>query len=299
MRQAQAIAACLGAQTTTVPAALCRDIDPREHDLVLAAGRQSIEPARHIARSGPGRPLVAVLQPVFWRPSDFDLIWAPLHDRAGRRLLGRAPLVETLTAPSAVTAAEMASAAAELEPLLAGLAPPYVGVLVGGPSRAHRFGAAEVAELATRLGAFATAHDVTMLVTTSRRTPAGAAEAFRAAIPPARRFVFDAADETQALPSSRVYAAILGLAGTLIVTADSVAMMSEAAATGKPVYGWRLPGGKAKFDRFHEGLRQHGALRWFDGGNERWHYPPIDAAATIAEALSARLDLAERLRERI
>ncbi len=300
MRQAQAVAARLGAVTTTVEAPRARrDVAQADYDVVIAAGRQAIAPARRIAkrRTGP-RPVVAVLQPVIWHPADFDLIWAPSHDRAARRLAARTPLVETLTAPSAVTAADMAEAAAELGAVLTSAAPPYVGVLVGGPSRAHRFARAEVEELATRLGAFATAHDVRILLTTSQRSPAGAAALFREVLPAPGHFVFDAADPGQLSPS-RVFAAILGLAEVFVVTEDSVAMMSEAAATGKPIYGWHLPGGKAKFDRFHRGLEAHGALRWFDGGYERWNYPPLDAAGAIAEALLPRLDLAEGSNDRI
>lgn len=300
MRQAQAVAARLGAVTTTVEAPRAqRDVAGTDYDVVIAAGRQAIAPARRIAKARTGaRPLVAVLQPVVWSPSDFDLIWAPSHDRARLRLSARTPLVETLTAPSAVTTADMAEAAAELGATLAGATPPFVGVLVGGPSRAHRFARPEAEELATRLGAFAAAHDVRILLTTSQRTPAGATALFREVLSAPGHFVFDAADPGE-LSSSRVFAAILGLAEAFIVTEDSVAMMSEAAATGKPIYGWHLPGGKAKFDRFHRGLEAHGALRWFDGGFERWNYPPLDAAGAIAEALLPRLDLADRSNDRI
>ncbi|MEO1105898.1 MAG: ELM1/GtrOC1 family putative glycosyltransferase, partial [Pseudomonadota bacterium] len=88
-------------------------------------------------------------------------------------------------------------------------------------------------------------------------------------------------------------------ASAFIATNDSFAMMSEAVFTGKPLYGWRLPGGKAKFERFYRGLEAHGALRWFDGSLERWNYPPLDAAATIADALAPKLGLASVAKERI
>ena len=301
MRQAQAVAARLGGQTTTVEAGQVDDASAAlDYDVVIGAGRQAIAPARRVARarSGP-RPAVAVLQPVVWRPNDFDLIWAPLHDRARAGLFARrAPLVETLTAPSIVTGEAMAAAAAALDATLGRAGAPSVGVLVGGPSRAHRFGRAEAEELATRLGAFVAAHDVRILLSTSRRTPAGAAATFRRVLPAPQHFVFDAANPGEQ-DAAHIFAAILGLAGTFVVTEDSVAMMSEAAATGKPIYGWHLPGGKAKFDRFHAGLEAHGALRWFDGSFERWRYPPLDAAGTIAEALLPALDLAERMKDRI
>lgn len=300
-RQAEAIAARLKAETTKVLAN--EPLGPSEVSrlgLVLAAGRQSIAPARRIARLPQPRPFVAVLQPVLWRPQQFDLIWAPAHDRAGGGIAGRAPLVETLTAPSVVTPVERDSAAKALAQRL-DAAPPFVGVLVGGPTRAHRFGAAEGEELAARLSSFARAHEATMLVTSSRRTPEGTVRHIRQALAGTQHVVFDARDP-EAEPSVEglsLYAAILGLAQAFIVTDDSIAMMSDAAATGKPIYGWRLPGGKAKFDRFYGALADHGAFRWFDGGLDRWTYPPLDAATTIADAIAARLGLAQAPSERI
>ena len=41
------------------------------------------------------------------------------------------------------------------------------------------------------------------------------------------------------------YFGLLGLADFLVVTCDSVNMVSEAASTGKPVYVADLPGGRA------------------------------------------------------
>ncbi len=289
-RQAEAIAARLGASITIVPAreATGRAGEILTADVVIAAGRQSIAPARRIARAAAGRPLVVVLQPVLWRPGEFDLIWAPLHDRPSRLLPRPRNLLQTLTAPANTARGELAAAAAALTATIEPGQKPRVGVLIGGPSAAHRFGRAETDELAARLAAFAAAHQVSLMVSTSRRTPQGTAEAIAARLPGEQHFVFDAATDGPLSPPT-VFAAILHLCDAFIVTADSVAMLSEAAATGKPIYGWRLPGGKGKFERLYRGLEAHGALRWFDGGYSHWQYAPLDAAEEVADAIAARL----------
>ena len=69
------------------------------------------------------------------------------------------------------------------------------------------------------------------------------------------------------------YFAYLAVSDALIVTANSVSMVSEAAATGKPVYIVDLPGGDAKFARFHAAMRQAGITRPFAGEIEHWSYP--------------------------
>ncbi|WMS43652.1 ELM1/GtrOC1 family putative glycosyltransferase [Acuticoccus sp. MNP-M23] len=295
-RQAEAIAARLGADTSVVPALDARHLQAGDDalaaaDIILAAGRQSIAPARRIARffrKAPQRPLVVVLQPVLWRPQDFDLIWAPAHDRPPRLLPRPRNLVQTLTAPASADPAALAAAAAQLAATTDVGPRPRVGVLVGGPSAAHRFGSAEVDELAARLAAFAALHHVSLMVSTSRRTPAGTAETIAARLAGEQHFVFDAA-RTGPLAPATVFSAILHLCDAFIVTNDSVAMLSEVAATGKPIYGWRLPGGKGKFERLYTGLEAHGALRWFDGGFAQWHYRPLDAAGDVADAIARRM----------
>ena len=75
------------------------------------------------------------------------------------------------------------------------------------------------------------------------------------------------------------------------MTNDSVAMVSEACTTGKPVHVIELPGGSAKFDRFHESLRRAGCARPFTGRLEHWRYPPLRETERVGEELRRRLGL--------
>src|SRR6185312_6331620 len=81
------------------------------------------------------------------------------------------------------------------------------------------------------------------------------------------------------------YYAYLAVADALLVTADSVSMISEAAATGKPVHVIGLAGGDAKFTRFHQAMKQAGVTRPFAGEIEAWSYPPPDDNARAGAAL--------------
>src|SRR3546814_17854854 len=79
------------------------------------------------------------------------------------------------------------------------------------------------------------------------------------------------------------YFGILGLADHVIVTGDSVNMVSAAASTGKPVHVVHLPnrplrGRSAKFTRFHAALVEAGIARPFAGTLEAWRYEPLDSA---------------------
>jgi mitochondrial fission protein ELM1 len=66
-------------------------------------------------------------------------------------------------------------------------------------------------------------------------------------------------------------------------------MVSEAAATGKPVYVVPLEGGSAKFARFHQAMREAGITRDFAGTIEDWTYTPPDDTARAAAEIRRRV----------
>ena len=77
----------------------------------------------------------------------------------------------------------------------------------------------------------------------------------------------------------------------MLVTGDSVSMVSEAAASGKPVHVIELEGGSEKFARFHQGMREAGITRPFSGAIESWRYAPLDDTARAAAEIRRRLAL--------
>jgi uncharacterized protein len=87
------------------------------------------------------------------------------------------------------------------------------------------------------------------------------------------------------------YPNFLAHADALVVTADSVNMCGEAAATGKPVYIFTPSGGSPKFMRFHEALKAHGATRTLPATLDNldiWSYTPLDGAQMIAAEVERR-----------
>jgi hypothetical protein len=75
-------------------------------------------------------------------------------------------------------------------------------------------------------------------------------------------------------------------------------MISEAAATGKPVHVLDLDGGNTKFKRFHATMRAAGITRPFTGRIESWSYPIQDdtarAGATLRALVLTRIGRTER-----
>lgn len=266
-----------------IDGALGDRLDPPWPDLLIATGRQAVAPALAIRRASRRsiRPCFVVqIQNPTVDPSRFDLVIAPEHDR----LTGENVLV-TRGALNRITPARLQQAAADFSPRLAALPRPHVAALIGGANKVYRLPEGRARELGEQLGAAAGALGGSLLITASRRTPAAAFAALRAGLGDVPAFVWDGEGENP-------YFAFLGLADALVVTVDSVNMVSEAATTGKPVHLAQLPGGSAKFRRFHRSMMQAGHARPFTGRIEQWDSPRLDETARVAQAIRQRLGAA-------
>ena len=84
---------------------------------------------------------------------------------------------------------------------------------------------------------------------------------------------------------------MLAHADRFVVTADSINMSGEPAATGRPIHLFTPSGGSDKFQRFHQALARHGVTRPLSDeitALEDWSYAPLYAADDIALAVAER-----------
>jgi mitochondrial fission protein ELM1 len=248
-------------------------------DLAIATGRLSVASALALGRASGRRTLLVQVQNPRVPLGRFDLVIGPRHDwLAGPNVL------TTLGALTGVTSAGLDAARAAAPAEVLSLAHPLLAVLLGGPNRAYRFPSEAGDRLASSLVRLA-GDGWSILAVPSRRTPAEIVARLRCRLHGLPAVVWDG---TGANP----YEASLALADAFLVTSDSINMASEAAATGKPLHIFDLPGGAPKFRRFHAFLREAGCARPFRGAIEHWSYDPPDdtrrAAAEILRRLAAR-----------
>lgn len=255
-------------------------LDPPWPDLLVSCGRGVIALALTVKRMSRGRTLwVHVQDPRFAR-RHVDLMVVPQHDP----VRGENVLVTT-GAVHRVRSASLEAARTRFAPLFGPLPRPLVGVLIGGSNRVYRLTPAVAASLGQQLAALA-AQGSGIAITPSRRTSEATLKALTDQMRGVPHYVWHGAGENP-------YLGLLAHADALVVTGDSVNMVSEAASTGKPLHVVGLEGGSAKFRRFHELFRRAGIARAFTGTIERWTYAPLDdterAAAEIRQRMSRRL----------
>jgi hypothetical protein len=130
-----------------------------------------------------------------------------------------------------VTPETLAAEAARCGDALRQLPRPLTAVLVGGSSGPYLFTQDAAARLARTASRLAAARGGALLVTTSARTGQAAADALAAGLS-----VPHVLYRWQGPSDDNPFHAFLGLSDEILVTADSVSMLAEACATGRPVH---------------------------------------------------------------
>ena len=234
-------------------------------DIAIGCGRKAALLTRCLRNWSSGRCFtVQILDPRV-PPDLFDALLVPQHDG-----VAGANVIATVGSLHGVDEQWLDDARARYAGLGA-LPAPRTGVLIGGPHPAQPLGDAYFDALLGALGEWHRARGGSFLVSTSRRTPVARREQLRRAF--ARwpgLFWADAGD------GENPYPGILAWADRLVVSADSVNMISEACGTGKPVHAFAAEAVSGKLGRFHQNLLRCGHL-------SPWNAPTPDAPVPLRE----------------
>ncbi|MDH4228500.1 MAG: mitochondrial fission ELM1 family protein [Nitrospirota bacterium] len=247
--------------------------------VLIACGQNAVHLSVAVRRASGGRTFTVQLENPGVAPRHFDLVVPPRHDG-----LSGPNVFPSLGALNRVTPALLKEAAEHFGPRFAHLPRPLVAVLVGGTSRRYRLTDGVARQLVAALHKAADG-GAGLLVTASRRTGPTAMTILREGLRDLPAVFWGGEGENP-------YSGFLALANHLVVTCDSAVMISEAIATGKPVYLAQLEGDGGKFARFHRDLRSERRVvdRPFDGTLvSDWTPNPLDDAARVAAEVLRRL----------
>ncbi|MFC5576714.1 mitochondrial fission ELM1 family protein [Lysobacter niabensis] len=300
VRQAQALAAAMGLQAardwTLQARAPWRWFSPRALPgsrqafgdafaqslacpplLAIGCGRQAALATRILRKHGARS--VQILDPRV-DPRHWDLVIAPEHD--GVRgdnvitLLGSLHPVDDLW-----LAASRQQFAAFAE-----LPQPRTAVLVGGTSAHAGFDESQFEAFLGWLAARIARDGGSVLATTSRRTPPIACARLRERLQSLPGVVW-----TNEGDGPNPYAGLLGWADRIVCTADSVNMLSEAAATNVPVYAAGVERLSGRPRRFVDSLLALGRVRACGDDLRPFPATALRETARVADEVRARLGL--------
>ncbi|MEZ6023051.1 MAG: mitochondrial fission ELM1 family protein [Hyphomonadaceae bacterium] len=256
------------------------DIEPPWPDIWIGCGRASVPLSLAQRQWSNGRTFVVQLQDPRVNPREFDMVAPPIHDG-----LEGPNVMSIVGACHRVTPERIAQAAEDYPVALEDYPAPRFAVLIGGKSKRQNISASRARAISDSLTAVQRETGGTLMVTLSRRTGEKARMQFRTYLAPHCQLFY----ENEGV---NPYFAMLGAADHIFVTADSVNMATEAAATGKPVHILQVDGRAGKLERFYTSLMRRGCARPFRGRLESWAYPPLletdRVAATVLANWAAR-----------
>ena len=244
-------------------------------DVVIAAGRRSAPVSVALKRRNPAMKIVHLMKPE-WSLGAFDMVMIPAHDQPP----DAENIVTTLGAAHCLTEDTLFAARAR-HPLNPELLPrPWTLLCLGGSTQAGNFMLSDIEALirdsAPLLGSGS------LLLTGSRRTTNALAhcalDKIKASYPSMKIESYFSDQGTE-----NPYHAWLAQADRIIVTADSVSMISEAAFSGKAVY---------VFTTEQAASPKH--LRFVDAMVQADHIKPLDAYDPLWQS-GLRLNEAARL----
>lgn len=252
-------------------------ISPPFPDIAIASGRRAAPYLRAIKQASGGKTLTVFLKDPRSGTQTADLLWVPEHDR----LRGENVLV-TLTSPHRIAPEALEAARAKPTPWQAD-GRRLVALVLGGNSKDFRFSHEDNERLFGKLQMLIR-EGAQIIATASRRTPARLRQKITDLVQNNGGYFWDDQGENP-------YHALLAHAEAIVVTADSVNMVGEACATGRPVLVYtptkRLRiGGSRKLDHFLNRLEGVGAIRPFQGRFEAFSYEPQDSTPLIACAIA-------------
>ncbi|GAB2664235.1 mitochondrial fission ELM1 family protein [Arenimonas aestuarii] len=243
--------------------------------VAIGAGRRAALATRLLRERGAR--VVQVLHPriptTFW-----DLVIAPEHD--GR---GGANVITLCGSLNPVDEAWLAQGRRDF-PALGDLPGPRTVVLLGGPTPAVRFDRGAFEVMAAKLEHWLAMDGGSLLVIGSRRTPAKLATLARTywADVPGLRW-FDASD------GENPYGGALAWADRIVVSPDSVNMVSEACATACPVYVPEPQRASGRVRRYLDAMLARGRIRPLGKLPEDHAVEPLRETPRVAALVRDRL----------
>ncbi|MDE0810867.1 MAG: mitochondrial fission ELM1 family protein [Alphaproteobacteria bacterium] len=260
-----------------VPAVASETLEPPYPTIAITCGRRHAGASIALRRLSAGKTYTIHIQDPRVSPSLFDTLVVPDHDPP------RGPNVITTTGSlNRISDDHLRREAAIFAAQVAPLPKPRIAVNLGGDTRQYKIDKARADNIVEDLRSLLNSQRCGLMVTTSRRTGKPLMDALAMLANRADTLLWTG-------DGPNPYMGFLGLTDAIIVTSDSINMVSEACSTGKPVHIIRMGNEPIRRAKFLEAVQQQDLARAFEGKVEFWSPTPLRETERVAERLVVQL----------
>ncbi len=207
---------------------------------------------------------VVIMSPSWGWKRHYDLQIVPKHDTTSLFYLKRSNRLITLGAPTLICEKNLKENAQKLSMTLKLPSQKYISIFIGGNSSHHTLTGTAIHSLVQKLNRIIQEKELHLLITTSRRTPKDISQILKNTFSHHPRCpLLMIAEDSPSQPENFI-SGMMGLAELILVTEDSISMISEAAGSGKKVIVIQTDPNqkKSKHRKFIQELAQEGYIEF-------------------------------------
>jgi mitochondrial fission protein ELM1 len=249
-----------------------------ENQVLISCGKNGIIPSLFLKRNNKNLYNIHIQNPGV-NFSNFDLIVAPEHDKInGNNVLN------TFGALHYIEKKEIDNSANFFSKYNLSENSKIVTLVLGGPNRYYDFNEIDLGNIFISIKNNFLNKNFKLIIISSRRTPDNI-------INFAKNFFLDSVAIIDFV-SKEAYLSALKLSKIIVVTCDSISMISECAITQKPIFVAKIKAkiGNTKFEYFLNRFKEKGIIRFLGENIDYWSYPVLDEANRIAKIIKERLN---------
>ena len=247
----------------------------KSFDLVISCGRKSVIPSAIIKKKNTNIFTIHIQDPKV-NYKNFDVIIAPEHDELkGENVISSKGSIHYITQSEIEKAKNYLVNKFHNENV--------VSLILGGPSKYYSFSNEDLTQVFRKIKSNFISQGYKALVIPSMRTPKRIIDlAMKEFVKVG--FVVNTVDK-------QAYLSALALATNIVVTCDSTSMISEAAASGKPIFVAHMKPKKNnyRFKKFFQLFKEMGITKELGDKVDNWTYNRLNEADRIAILMSKKL----------
>jgi len=251
--------------------------DSNDFDIIISCGRKSVIPSICLKKNSKKKVYNIHIQDPKVSLKNFDFIIAPEHDGiTGENVILSKGSIHYLTNDEIVNNREYLPERLNKEK-------EYLTLILGGPNKYYDYNDQNLTIVFDKVKSILEKNNLQAIIIPSIRTP---------------KKIIDLSDnyfgkDHLAIKDvdKKAYLSGLSLAKYIVVTCDSISMISEAALTGKPIYIAEIPAkiNDYRFRRFRDLFSKLNIVKNLDEKVEIWNYEILDETNRIAKEIKRKI----------